>query len=223
MPDKLASLELPDGSFTETTDTPLPGVPDKQPRPAKFLYRRPEKKPIVKPAGGGTDWAVMLGGIGLATVCALFPWYIFLNQEEFGVRPLAFEGRPPDEGPAPAFLPELVGMRIPQRMIELPPLDYSATGTVSAEPPEALPEQPFPGDANQFRVVHAANGRAMIEDEDGYWIVERGSSLPDGSRVSRIRNNQGKWEIVTTRDAVIAVSTEEPADTQGPRKTGFLR
>lgn len=222
MPDKLASLALPDGSFTETTDAPLPGA-DMRPHRRTFLTRRIEKKPIAKPSGGGSDWAIMLGGIGLATVCALFPWYIFLNQDEFGIRPLAFEGRPPDEGPPPAFLPELVGMRIPQSMIDLPQLDYSATGTVSAEPLEPVPEQPFPGDAHGFRLVYAANGRAMIEDKDGYWIVQRGSSLPDGSRVSRIQNNKGQWEIVTTRDAVIAATGDEPADTQGPRKTGLLR
>ncbi|MCR4268348.1 hypothetical protein [Nitratireductor sp. ZSWI3] len=207
MTEKLASLELPDGSLTETTETRMPGsAAERAPHRRSLLPFRAAKPKTQKPPSGSGDWVIMIGGIGLATVCALFPWYIFFNQDEFGVRPLTFEGRPATGGSPGMRLPELVGMRIPQRIIEFPELDYGATGTVGSEPAKALEDQPYPGDFRSFRLVDAANGRAMIEDEDGYWIVQRGSWLPDGSRVARIQRRQGTWEIVTTRDAVIAMA-----------------
>ncbi|RWD95075.1 MAG: hypothetical protein EOS61_33005, partial [Mesorhizobium sp.] len=66
-------------------------------------------------------------------------------------------------------------------------------------------EQPFPA-ASEFKMVHIANGRAMIEDDTGLWIVQRGSVLPDTSRVASIEQRGGKWVIVTDADKVIELS-----------------
>src|ERR1700752_2270536 len=54
-----------------------------------------------KPAGSSqaakegtrsSDLMIAACGIALGLACAFFPWYIFFNQEKFGVRPMKFEG-----------------------------------------------------------------------------------------------------------------------------------
>lgn len=208
---KLASLELPDGRRTEPNPTATPVVETPPPsRKSVFLPRRiPKTASLHKPSSSRSDWMIMVGGIGLAAVCAMFPWYIFFNQEQFGVRPMTFAGRPSPQGPSREALPSLVGARIPSQIIPLPQVDYTSTGTVDRTPTEALENQPFPGDEPGFRLVHVAGGRAMIEDEDGYWLVQRGSRLPDGSRVSQIVWKDGHWEMITSRELVVKVSAED--------------
>jgi hypothetical protein len=71
-------------------------------------------------------------------------------------------------------------------------------------PPPA--DQPFPAAASEFKMVHVANGRAMIEDDTGLWVVQRGSVLPDSSRVASIEQRGGKWVIVTSTDKVIQLT-----------------
>ncbi len=213
---RLASLELPDGRRTE----PNPSAADPMPEPPQaakaaprrrsgFLPRRiPKPGMLHTPSSSRSDWMIMLGGIGLAAVCAMFPWYIFFNQEQFGVRPMTFAGRPTPEGPSRDALPALIGARLPTNMIPLPQVDYTATGTVDRGPAAVLEDQPFPGDEPGFRLVHVVGGRAMIEDEDGYWMLQRGSRLPDGSRISRIQWKNGHWEVITSRELVITLSAD---------------
>jgi hypothetical protein len=66
--------------------------------------------------------------------------------------------------------------------------------------------QPFPGDALAFKLVHIANGRAMIEDDAGLWVVKNGSKLPDSSRVTSIEQRSGKWVLVTSTNKVYGIS-----------------
>ncbi|MCT7377581.1 hypothetical protein [Chelativorans salis] len=199
MTDKLAGLVLPDATPVED----LAEQATKNKRKIRFGRRKP-------PRTGGGDWLTIGCGIGLAVVCALFPWYIFFNQEAFGIRPLQFSGQPGGFGAdSLAARSELVGERIPLAADSFPQLDFIPTGTVPSTPPfdeDDLPEQPFPGDRRSFRLVDAGNGRAMIEDDDGFWIVERGSPLPDGSRVANILRRDNTWILVTSEDAEIAVS-----------------
>ena len=93
-------------------------------------------------------------------------------------------------------------------LIQLDPLAtgsaFSKKGGADAAP--GLEEQPFPADVQQFRVVHVANGRAMIEDDAGLWVVQPGSLLPDSSRVASIEQRGGKWVLVTSNDRVIEVT-----------------
>ena len=88
-----------------------------------------------------------------------------------------------------------------------PDVDLFATGTLqdTTVAPPGVDEQPFPADP-KFRMVHVANGRAMIEDDAGLWIVQRGSKLPDTSTVSSIEQRAGKWVLVTSTDQVIELS-----------------
>ena len=49
-----------------------------------------------------------------------------------------------------------------------------------------------------FRLLHVANGRALIEDKAGMYLVRIGSILPDNSRVATLEQRDGKWVIVTS-------------------------
>ncbi|WP_295807321.1 hypothetical protein [uncultured Nitratireductor sp.] len=207
---KLASLELPDGRRTEPNPTAAALTEAPSAHRPRFLPRRKQNTGTVvhRPSGSRSDWVIMLGGIGLAAICAMFPWYIFFNQEQFGVRPMSFAGRPSPDAPRSEALPGLVGARIPTQMIAMPQVDYTPTGTVDRTPTKALEDQPFPGDTPSFRLIHVIGGRAMIEDDEGYWMVRRGSRLPDGSRVSQIQWKNGHWEMMTSRELVITLSDE---------------
>lgn len=160
---------------------------------------------------------VIVAGLGimLGLVCALFPWYVFFNQERFGIRAVQFSGGDgtgivPDDL---TYQPSLVGQGFAIEDVPLLQLDGIATGTV---PPEAdsatgemsLADQPFPGELapeSEYQVVHIANGRAMIEDREGLYVVQTGSILPDKSRVASIERRNGNWVLVTSSDKIMRV------------------
>ncbi|MGX5839691.1 hypothetical protein ACWGTI_03090 [Mesorhizobium sp. ArgA1] len=147
-------------------------------------------------------------GITLGLICALFPWYIFFNQDQFGVQAIKFGGSGTNAGRVSGGS-QMENSGQPLTANDVPDVDLFATGTLQdpedkAQPPDA-DEQAFPGDP-KFRMVHVANGRAMIEDDAGLWIVQRGSKLPDSSTVSSIEQRGGKWVMVTSADQVIELS-----------------
>jgi hypothetical protein len=195
--------------------------------------RKPEEKvPPVKAGVGaramveGTSQAAREGrrssdltiaalGITLALICALFPWYIFFNQEKFGIRAMKFEGSgagasgPVAIGPQP----QRVGAPMDIKDIPIDQLDLFATGTLPNKKddglglaPPGIDQQPFPAEVPQFHLVHVANGRAMIEDDAGLWIVQAGSVLPDSSVVTGIEQRDGKWVLVTSGDRVYTLA-----------------
>jgi hypothetical protein len=147
-------------------------------------------------------------GITLGLICALFPWYIFFNQDQFGVQAIKFGGSGTNAGRVSGGS-QMENSGQPLTANDVPDVDLFATGTLQdpddkTQPP-GVDEQPFPADP-KFRMVHVANGRAMIEDDAGLWIVQRGSKLPDSSIVSSIEQRGGKWVMVTSTDQVIELS-----------------
>ena len=62
------------------------------PPPAQFP-RLTDKK-----ADRRSDFVVAALGITLGLICALFPWYIFFNQEQFGVQAIKFGGSGSNSG-----------------------------------------------------------------------------------------------------------------------------
>ncbi len=157
------------------------------------------------------DVAVMVMGTLLGLTCALFPWYIFYNQDQFGVREFQFSGgrqETTDTGTITAH-PGRIGA--PFKAAEMPriELDVISTGTLAPPPPTdaaAIADQPFPADLVEYRLIHVANGRAMIADDTGLWVVQPGSRLPDASKLKAIEERDGHWVIVTTDDRVIALT-----------------
>lgn len=151
-------------------------------------------------------------GVTLGLTAAIFPWYVFFNQDKFGVRAMRFMGqegqtRMPGDLPFPT---EIVARPVERGEIPLLELDTISTGNIPDEeqPLASLPldQQPFPGEEQQrprFEIVHIENGRAMIADEAGLWLVQVGSRLPDSSVVASIERRDGAWVVVTSDNAVI--------------------
>ncbi|RUW61929.1 hypothetical protein [Mesorhizobium sp. M7A.F.Ca.US.008.03.1.1] len=173
------------------------------PQPPKAPFPRLKKK-----SGRRSDVVIAALGIALGLICALFPWYIFFNQDQFGVQAMKFGGTGSNSGRAGGGVVAERSAPLTAKDVPAANLDLLATGTVrdDANPAAASDEQPFPADATKFRMVHVANGRAMIQDDAGLWIVQRGSILPDSSQVSSIEQRNGKWVMVTSADQVIELS-----------------
>lgn len=167
----------------------------------KLIVRRLKKRPFHRESSRGE--MTMKGGAAiLAIAAALFPWYVFLNQEKFGVSTDGWE--------------QLRNVRSFRHrdVVEVPPMSIARAPNLTSDPSDMLvtatvPKagsdtagdigtlQPFPGRAG-FRLLHVANGRAMIEDGNGMYIVQTGSILPDNSRVAAMTQKNGKWVIVTS-------------------------
>ncbi|PLP56954.1 hypothetical protein CYK37_22160 [Mesorhizobium loti] len=215
--DALAELFAP----PDITPEPKVHLPNLSRRPAKtartdFLGNRPlqSSEPFqrMKKDTRRSDFAMAASGVLLGLVCALFPWYIFFNPEQFGVQGIKFGGRGENAGRM-MVVPDGGGTNpMPGQVAALEPnLDMSFTATLQSRPlaPEQAPgveEQPYPVEAVAFRLVHIANGRAMIEDNSGLWVVQTGSTLPDSSRVKSIEQRSGKWVLVTNTDRVLEIS-----------------
>lgn len=171
--------------------------------------------PIKRPESGrySTGDKVLVGaGVLLAAMAAFFPWYVFLNPEKFSV-PALWEGKTRD-------LPETAAKEVmsvsPAAMIDndddpaLEGLDPVATATAPSlgkekslgVPLETGLDQPLPANSG-FRLMHVANGRALIEDARGMYIVRVGSILPDNSRLATLEQREGAWVIVTSNGDVI--------------------
>jgi hypothetical protein len=171
--------------------------------------------PLLRAGHGRSDMVIVGSGLALAIGCALFPWYVFFNQEKFGVQAMNFSGNeagttmPSDL----VYPPELVRRELNPGEIPMLSLDLLSTGTLPDKDDPAsrgvpLADQPFPGEKRkvEFSLVHVANGRAMIEDEDGLWVVQKGSTLPDASKVASIEKRDGVWVLVTDADRVIQMA-----------------
>ncbi|MBU2486780.1 MAG: flagellar protein, partial [Alphaproteobacteria bacterium] len=64
------------------------------------------------------------------------------------------------------------------------------------------PDKSFPGKP-RYKLLHVANGRALIEDKSGMYIVRIGSVLPDNSRLATLEKRDGQWVIITSNGEVI--------------------
>lgn len=215
--DALAELFAP----PDITPEPKAHLPNLSRGPAKtagtdFLGDRPlpSREPFqrMKKDTRRSDFIMAASGVMLGLVCALFPWYIFFNPEQFGVQGIKFGGRGQNAGRM-LVTPDSSGTNpmAGQAAALEPNLDLSFTATLQSRPlaPEQVPgveDQPYPVEAVAFRLVHVANGRAMIEDNAGLWVVQAGSTLPDSSRVKSIEQRAGKWVLVTNTDRVLEIS-----------------
>ncbi|WP_274425757.1 hypothetical protein [Chelativorans sp. YIM 93263] len=200
MADELADLVMPDK--TPVKDLPVEDKPQ-QARKRHVVKPTPRNAAARLRSPRAGDLLFAACGLGLAGLCAVFPWYIFFNQEQFGIRPLTFSG---GQNETPGRDPENL-LEHTSMLKSMPQLDPIPTGTVSDRPDtEDVPDQPFPGNRAEFRLIHVANGRALIEDDVGFWIVQHGSRLPDGSRVSELQRQGDSWVLITSDEKEIALS-----------------
>lgn len=168
------------------------------------------------------DRFLAASGIALATASALFPWYVFFNEDKFGIRVETMDHtRDLPNTPARNVFSvsplAMVNKNPSTEPKEMPdPIDGLTTATASSLGSEPKDNdnpgvmQPLPG-KNTFRLMHVANGRAMIEDSTGMYMVRIGSILPDNSRLATIEQRNGRWVIVTSNGEVVT-----DAATAGP-------
>ena len=175
-----------------------PVQPLRSPKPRRPFFR--------------SDRMLAVAGVALAAGAAAFPWYVFFNEEKFGISVAGWEQMRDVQG---ARRPDAInGIALDMRNgdnrnLTVPPVpgvDGLMTATVSKLGTEedgglSQTEQPFPGKGG-FRLLHVSNGRAMIEDNSGMYMVQVGSTLPDNSRLAALQQQDGKWVIVTSTGAV---------------------
>jgi hypothetical protein len=158
-----------------------------------------------------TDTALKVTGLTLAGLSAFFPWYVFLNPDKFGIHA--------DDGDRTRPLPNWPARNVfsvsPMAMINSAPADSKpqdpddlTTASTNGAGPTDLKgadaeNQPFPS-SSSFRLLHVSNGRALIEDAAGMYVVKVGSILPDNSRLSGLEEHNGKWVMVTSNGVVAA-------------------
>ncbi|WP_337266087.1 flagellar protein [Oryzifoliimicrobium ureilyticus] len=176
----------------ETEEQPIPPL---MPRARRKLF--------------SSDRLLTTFGLLLASAAAFFPWYIFLNPEKFKLPAIRQENltRALPDWPgrsvvtvSPSAIPNSK-----ERQEDLSTFDTLTTATTASvnhgEDTAKPLEQPFPGKSS-FRLLHVANGRAVIEDANGLYMVQVGSVLPDESRLAAIEQHDGKWVIVTSKGVV---------------------
>ena len=178
------------------------------------FWRRRTAGKAGKPRWRRDDAAMAALGVTLGLTCALFPWYIFLNPDQFGPPAVELDGGMVggfgqgvrSGGDAPVGSP--AALAGPEPFFP-ETLDLFATGATpepeQAQAPAAAVDQPFPAAPPVFRLIHVADGRAMIADEAGMWVVMEGDILPDKSRVERIGEEGGEPVLVTSDRKVLRV------------------
>lgn len=153
------------------------------------------------------DRLLTFAGLALAGASAFFPWYVFFNEDKFGINVVSSNNsRELPDWPARNVFSvsplAMVNKNEPDKKSQ--PIDSLTTATVSDLGKErdggAMLEedQPFPGKSS-FRLLHVSNGRALIEDPSGMYVVRIGSILPDESRLATLEQRDGKWVIVTSK------------------------
>ena len=160
------------------------------------------------------DRVLAVAGFALATAAAFFPWYVFFNQEDFGIAPMGYtETRDLPETGGRSFV-NVSPLAIPDEKDgsgQPSPFDPIITATVPGEGSETAgapaltavdPDTSFPGKP-RYKLLHVANGRALIEDKSGMYIVRIGSVLPDNSRLATLEKRDGQWVIITSNGEVI--------------------
>ncbi|MCY6382400.1 flagellar protein [Hoeflea prorocentri] len=165
-----------------------------------------------KPDPDRTDRVLISVGLVLAAFAAFFPWYVFLNQDQFGVRPYTLSSERDLPGIAGRSVVSVSPLAIPDSG-DSDEFDFDSitTATITLDgnegdneaDPEEGPAQAFPGYKPVFRLLHVVNGRALIEDGNGVYMVRVGSILPDDSRLATLEQRDGRWVIVTSDGDVI--------------------
>lgn len=159
-----------------------------------------------------TDRALISVGLILAAFAAFFPWYVFLNQEKFGVRPYSLSSERDLPGIAGRSVVNVSPLAIPDSGEAADnAFDSIVTATITLDgqegddqaDPDEGPAQAFPRPKPVFRLLHVVNGRALIEDGNGVYMVRVGSILPDDSRLATLEQRDGRWVIVTSDGEVI--------------------
>ncbi|TDH38259.1 flagellar protein [Pseudohoeflea suaedae] len=156
------------------------------------------------------DRVLVFSGFALAAAAALFPWFVFFNQDRFDITVMPWdENRDLPEKPAmqinsisPLALTDGdSGTMSAEKLFD--PIttatvgDAAEGGGLTSDAVNASLDQDFPG-APSYQLLHVANGRALIEDRSGMYLIQVGSPLPDNSILTAMEERDGKWVLITS-------------------------
>ncbi|WP_419909643.1 flagellar protein [Hoeflea sp.] len=164
--------------------------------------------------GDRADRVLIGAGLALAAFAAFFPWYVFLNQDDFGIQPYSLSADRDMAGMPGRGAVSVSPLSIPDTEEEADDEDFDSitTATITLDGKEGefeaqdvgdASQQAFPGGKTSFRLLHVVNGRALIEDGNSVYVVRVGSILPDDSRLATLEQRDGRWVIVTSEGEVI--------------------
>ncbi|APX68167.1 hypothetical protein J8E27_14885 [Brucella sp. 458] len=171
------------------------------------------KEGMKKPLSKG-DRYLMIAVIALAAGSALLPIVTYLQRVDFNPANKAERKIiDPLDRSAQKAVRRFPSFRPSEQVAPASEVDKTMTGSVMSNG-KGLPgagkgegeigdgrEQPFPKPVFALRDV--VGGMAMIEDASGYWFVEKGSLLPDGSRLVSIGRSAGTWQLTTSSGDII--------------------
>jgi len=181
-------------------DADEPVEPARKPRSSHFL---------------SSDRFIGWSGAALALTAAFFPWYVFFNEDKFGLDIVSsiLSRDMPEWAGRSKVMPSPSAIGDSDDNAAFPKSDDQiVTATVPTREAAADPsaaedaDQPFPSEAVEFHVLHAAGGKAMIEDKNGIYVVTPGSMLPDLSRVAKVEQVAGEWILITDKGDIYDTS-----------------
>lgn len=166
--------------------------------------RREAKMPLI-------DKVLAAIGLTMAAFATFFPWYASVHRGEFSMPRLwqATTGDLPDHPgrdvqtvSSQAFkdMDSDTAAAVDRLTTATVPGLGDAPGHAQAEADAAM-DQPFPGQS-RFSLKHVINGRALIEDASGMYIVRVGSILPDNSRLATFQERNGRWVMITSKGEI---------------------
>ncbi|TCD16194.1 hypothetical protein [Oricola cellulosilytica] len=158
------------------------------------------------------DYVLSVVGLLIGTAAALFPWHVYFNPESYGPPEMAFSRGgvvPPDEDAVPSSGTPLFEFETGRFVrADTPPASVDRLTTGKVDPNAGAsgdPDQPFPGNGRAFTLFAVHDGRALVGDMDGVYLVSRKSRLPDGTTLEAIERDGKGWHIVTSDKRLIRV------------------
>lgn len=162
------------------------------------------------------DRYLKFGAITLAAICAMLPFVTYLQRVDLGPEKKS-ESKilDPLDRTDQKTVRRFPSFRPSEEVAPNAGVDNTMTGSVMSN------GKGLPGTSNGqggdggsegqklpkpvFALREVVGGMAMIEDASGYWFVEKGSLLPDGSHLVSIRRQQGSglWQLSTSSGGVI--------------------
>jgi hypothetical protein len=182
-------------------------------------------KPAVDAVTGLTGSAKVIdsylkaAGVALAAGCAVLPFAVYWgNADNAPSQNTAQKNiRDPLDRSKQTVFRRMNPFTPSETAAAKPELDPNPTGTIMSNGKgqprapgmeETAPDQqPFP-EKPVFYLREVVGGMAMIEDGTGYWFVEKGSLLPDGSTLTALSRSEGAgtWQLKTSTGDVIELT-----------------
>lgn len=162
------------------------------------------------------DRYLKIGAITLAAICAMLPFVTYLQRVDLGpAKKSDSKILDPLDRSDQKTVRHFPSFRPNEEVAPNADVDNTMTGSVMSNG-KGLPgigngQGGEGGSAGQalpkpvFALREVVGGMAMIEDSSGYWFVEKGSLLPDGSHLVSIQRQQGSglWQLTTSNGGVI--------------------